>query len=140
VIAAFDREYHSIAICNTGTISTSTNMSTSSTSIILPSNITPSAFTSKVVPLMEQKMMSPNTHFIFSSRPLLIVKYLASRKYRSCTLYLENGDRIPIDAIKMKYNIREISKQQIDISLQYDSTESIIYNMETDGAYIKSNV
>ena len=93
----------------------------------IPQDMSSSDFSAKVVPSLEQKMMDPNAHFIFSSR--LVLTYMISRKFRQCIFYMEKDERIPPLATKMGYSIREMPKSQIRIALEHDSTEKLIYTI-----------
>src|SRR5690349_19493488 len=90
--------------------------------IIIPTNISPTLFSSKVIPrLLSWMSAQPNVHFIFPHKPALIHTFLTQRGYRLYTMYCvgrypHKDDRV-VDSFSSILEIHE--------TLRCDADESI---------------
>jgi hypothetical protein len=104
--------------------------------VILPLSISSSAFSAKVAPLIEEQMTNPDAHFLCSTKPNFTATYLSSRKFRRCTLYIEEFTLV-IKSQSIDYERIYVPRLQVDISLEHDCKCIIGYSLETNEAYIK---
>lgn len=86
-------------------------------------------FSTYIVPSLENEMGDPNARFIFKIRPIYILKYMQSRKYTKCDVYISPEENLPI---KTKgYNIIKVSAAEIDITIKHNSDKIIYFNKDS---------
>lgn len=104
--------------------------------IDLPEHIDSNTFSSLIVPALEEKMKDPQTRFLFTMKHIFLLRYLASRKYRKCTVYLPTGEK-PL-AMAIGYNIINVSAAEMYITMKYECEEILSFNTETKEVSSKS--